>query len=514
MIKRLHPSALKVFKELRVTPMLGGHDGMRLKSEPLTSRNPHDGTEMAQIIPNCKEECKARLEQIARHSHSLWETPMPRRGEVLRQVGEALREHKHNLATVISLETGKIITESLGEVQEFIDMCDFACGLSRQIGGLVLPSERKSHSIMEYWHPLGIVGVISAFNFPAAVFGWNFCLSFLCGNATIWKAAPSTPLTTYALTELIREVLRKNHISEHAFDTFYGGKEIGQLLVSDKSVSLLSFTGSTEVGREVGVEVQRRFGKSLLELGGNNAVIVSKEADLQLALKACAFSAVGTAGQRCTSLRRLFIHEDHYENFKRNLVGLYENFKIGDPMDPASHIGPLHSQSSVESFLYTLEKIQAQGGKIITGGDRLSNFPGGNYVRPTIVEISHESEIVKTESFSPILYLFKFKTLDEAIRMANNVPQGLSGSLFTQNMKEMFRFVGPLGSHTGLANINVGTSGAEIGGAFGGEKETGGGRESGSDSWKQYMRRLTCTVNFGNDLPLSQGIDFEIKLNP
>jgi aldehyde dehydrogenase family 7 protein A1 len=493
----------------------GFYDGLGSQATggQVISLNPHNNQAIA-VVKEASLEDYEKGVQLAEKAKEAWSrVPMPKRGEIVRQVGEELRKYKTELGSLIALEMGKILSEGMGEVQEFIDMCDFACGLSRKIGGKIIPSERKDHVILEQWNPLGIVGVISAFNFPNAVFGWNFCISFICGNCTIWKAASTVSLVTVATTQLIARVLERNQVPPGVLITFVApGRTVGNQMLHDKRVNLLSFTGSTNVGRGVSEAVHKRFGSTILELGGNNAVVVCDDGNLDMALKAVVFAAIGTAGQRCTSIRRLYIHESKYEDLKARLITAYKSLKIGDPLDSSSNCGPLHTKSAVKEYEEGLKVIESQGGKIIYGGKRVEGKEEGNYVYPTLVEIDPHAKQVQEELFCPVLYLFKFSCFDHAIKLNNGVPQGLSSSVFTTNMQNVFKWIGPNGSDCGLVNVNVGTSGAEIGGAFGGEKETGGGRESGSDAWKQYMRRATCTVNFGNELPLSQGIDFNPKL--
>ena len=475
--------------------------------------NPHNNTRIAYVKEASLENYETGLGLASKAREEFVKIPMPLRGEVIRQVGDELRKYKTELGALISLEMGKILSEGMGEVQEFIDMCDFACGMSRKIGGKMIPSERKDHVIIEQWNPLGIVGVISAFNFPNAVFGWNFCLSFICGNCTIWKAASTVGLITIATTIIIDRVLKRNSIPAGVLVSMVGpGKTVGNRLLHDKRVQLISFTGSTNIGRTVSEIVHKRFGSTILELGGNNAVVICEDGDVEMALKAIVFAAIGTAGQRCTSIRRLYIHESKYDQVKDRLIQAYKSLKIGNPLDPNNVCGPVHTKNSVKEYQEGLVTIKSQGGKVLFGGELVNNGLGGNYVQPTLVEIEPHAKIVQEELFVPILYLFKFKCFDEAIALNNGVPQGLSSAVFTLDMKKVFKWIGPLGSDCGLVNVNVSTSGAEIGGAFGGEKETGGGRESGSDSWKQYMRRATCTINFGNEMPLSQGVDFNPKL--
>lgn len=434
-------------------------------------------------------------------------TPAPKRGEVIRLIGEAIRHKKESLAKLISLEMGKIYKEALGEVQEFIDVCDFATGLSRTIAGLTIPSERPGHFMMELWHPLGIIGTITAFNFPLAVCGWNAAIALICGNCQIWKGATTTSLISIATTKLVAKVLAENNINGAVFSMICGsGAAIGELFINDKRLSLVSFTGSTEIGKRISSVVHSRFGRTILELGGNNAIIVMDDADLDLALRSILFACIGTCGQRCTTTRRLVLHEKIYDQLLPRLVAAYKQVKIGSPLDDSSLCGPLHTKNSVRDYVDGIKRIEADGGKVIIGGKQI---PGdGNFVEPTIVEIRHDAEIVKEEIFAPILHVMKCTSLEDAIKINNEVPQGLSSSMFTNNQANIFTWTGPRGSDCGIANVNIPTSGAEIGGAFGGEKETGGGRESGSDSWKQYMRRVTCTINYSKNLPLAQGINF------
>ena len=434
-------------------------------------------------------------------------TPAPVRGEIVRQVGEAFRKKKEPLGLLISLEMGKIKSEGLGEVQEYIDICDFATGLSRTLEGKVLPSERPGHFMMEMWNPLGLVGCITAFNFPVAVAGWNAALALICGDLMVWKPAPTTNLCAIAVQKIINEVFDKfGFKSIHTLCA--GGIDVGSTMVNDKRLPLISFTGSTAVGRSIGVDVAKRFGRSILELGGNNAAIIMDDADLDLALKACVFACVGTAGQRCTTMRRIFLHESVYDKFIEKMIAAYKTIKSGNPLEEGVILGPLHTKAAVQMYQDGLAAIQKQGGKVLQGGKVI---PGeGNYVEPTIVEIKHDAEIVRHEIFAPITYVMKFNSIDEAIQYNNEVPQGLTSTIFTKNLQNYFNWVGPAGSDCGIVNCNIGTSGAEIGGAFGGDKETGGGRESGSDSWKQYMRRSTCTVNYSNYLALAQGVQFKL----
>jgi len=434
--------------------------------------------------------------------------PAPVRGELVRQMGDALREKKDALGSLVSLEMGKIKQEGDGEVQEMIDIADFAVGQSRMLYGKTMHSERPDHRMYEQWHPLGPVGVISAFNFPVAVWAWNAFIAAICGNTTIWKPSSSTPLTAIAVQNICNEVMRKNNYSG-IFSLIIGsGSTVGEKLISDKRVPLISFTGSTHMGRHVSKTVATRFGKCILELGGNNAMIIDKSATLSLAVPAIVFGAVGTAGQRCTSTRRVIAHENIYDVLKNKLVSAYGQVKIGNPLDSTTLMGPLIDRKSIEVYEEAIHKIKELGGNILCGGSRINE--DGNFVSPTIAEVQNEWDIVQDETFAPILYLMKFKTIKDALDMHNDVPQGLSSSIFTNDIKNAEYFLSNRGSDCGIANVNIGTSGAEIGGAFGGEKETGGGRESGSDSWKQYMRRQTNTINWSSDLPLAQGIEFNL----
>lgn len=472
----------------------------------ITSYNPSTGNPIATIIGATKEDYEKCIESTIKAQKEWKSIPAPQRGEILRQFGDECRRLKEPLGKLISLEMGKILPEGLGEVQEVIDICDYAVGLSRMINGSVLPSERKDHVLMEVWNPLGTIGIITAFNFPMAVFGWNAAISLVCGNTQIWKGASTTSLCTIALTKVLESVLRKNGVNPAVSSTILGpGSTIGDLLVNDKRISLISFTGSTEIGRGVSTKVHSRFGRTILELGGNNAIIVMDDADLDLVIPATFFAAVGTCGQRCTTCRRLIVHEKVYDEVVNRLKKAYAQLKIGNPLEEGVLCGPLHTESSVKTFVEGIKTIQEQGGKILCGGKQIK----GNFVEPTMVEIDRSAPIIKEELFVPILYVIKAKDLDDAIEINNSVPQGLSSSLFTNNQKSVFKWIGPEGSDCGIINVNAPSNGAEIGGAFGGEKETGGGRESGSDSWKQYMRRGTVTINYGKDLPLAQGIKFE-----
>uniref|UniRef100_A0A915CHL6 aldehyde dehydrogenase (NAD(+)) n=2 Tax=Parascaris univalens TaxID=6257 RepID=A0A915CHL6_PARUN len=468
-----------------------------------------------EIIANVKTATAEDYERVikaARDAYEFWaDIPAPRRGHIVRQIGDALRGQQENLGKLVSLEMGKIIAEGVGEVQEYVDICDYAVGLSRCFAGQILPSERPGHVLLEQWNPLGVVGVISAFNFPCAVYGWNNALALVCGNAVVWKPAPSTPLTAIAITKLIEKVLKANNVPGGLCSLVTGDGNVGQSLVKDKRVNLVSFTGSTAVGKIVGQQVQARFGKFLLELGGNNAIIVNEDADLDMVVPATVFAAVGTAGQRCTTTRRIIVHEKVYDDLVKRLKKAYSQLesRIGDPLDSNTLIGPMHSPQAVMHYKAAISEAIVQGGKVEFGG-RVLEERKGNYVMPTIVTgLENSAEVVQRETFAPILYVIKVAGLDEAIKVNNAVSQGLSSSLFTRDVRNVFKWIGPKGSDCGIVNVNIPTSGAEIGGAFGGEKETGGGRESGSDSWKQYMRRSTCTINYSDALPLAQGIKFE-----
>ena len=474
--------------------------------------NPTDGSVLARVQASSQADYDLIVER-AQAAFKVWRTtPAPRRGEAIRLCADALRAHKDALGSLVALEMGKSKPEGDGEVQEMIDIGEFAVGLSRQLYGLTMHSERPGHRMYEQWQPLGLVGIISAFNFPVAVWAWNSFVAAVCGDISIWKPSPKTPLSAIASMKICNEALRKGGFP----DLFYlfndAGSELASAFVDDRRIALVSFTGSTKVGRAVGERVARRMGRSLLELGGNNAIIVDATADLKLAIPAIVFGAVGTAGQRCTTTRRLFVHESIYEDVLGKLKTAYAQVesRIGDPTDPANLMGPLNSRDAVDAFLDAIEKAKAAGGTIESGGAAVSDRKG-NFVLPTLVTgLSNDAEIVQHETFAPILYVMKFGTLDEAIELQNAVPQGLSSAIFTTNLKAAEAFLAASGSDCGIANVNIGTSGAEIGGAFGGEKETGGGRESGSDAWKAYMRRQTNTINYSDALPLAQGIKFDL----
>ncbi|MEZ4772257.1 MAG: aldehyde dehydrogenase family protein [Bacteroidia bacterium] len=471
-----------------------------------------------ELLANVSYADAEQYEQVmetAQEAFKIWrEMPAPQRGEIVRQIGGKLREYKEPLGKLVSLEMGKIYQEGLGEVQEMIDICDFAVGLSRQLYGLTMQSERKHHRMYEQWHPLGVIGIISAFNFPVAVWAWNSMIAAVCGNVSVWKPSEKTPLTGIACMNIISGVLKDNNLPEGIFNLVIGDREIGQAMASDHRIPLISATGSTRMGKIVAETVGKRLGKTLLELGGNNAIIISRHANLKLAIPAIVFGAVGTCGQRCTSTRRLIIDEEIYDTFKEKLINAYHSLesRIGHPLSPKTLIGPLIDTQAVEGMMLSLREIQAEGGKLVFGGKVLEGegFETGTYVMPAIVEAENHYKTVQKETFAPILYLMKYSGLEDAVAQNNAVPQGLSSAIFTENMKESERFLSLMGSDCGIANVNIGTSGAEIGGAFGGEKETGGGRESGSDAWRAYMRRQTNTINWSDELPLAQGIKFDI----
>ena len=474
----------------------------------IESYNPGNA-ELISSVYQCDTEDYEYVVQQSLEAFKEWrKVPAPERGQLVRQMGDALRDYKDPLGSLVSLEMGKIKQEGDGEVQEMIDIADFSVGQSRMLYGKTMHSERKDHRMYEQWHPLGITGVISSFNFPVAVWSWNAFIAAICGNTTLWKPSSSTPLCAVAVQNICNEVLSFND-APNIFSVVIGrGSTIGETLINDPRVPLVSFTGSTKMGRHVSETVSKRFGKTILELGGNNCIIVDETADMEMVVPAVVFGAVGTAGQRCTSTRRVIIHSSRYEELKELLVNAYKQVIIGDPLHNGTLMGPLVNGSAVQDYTHAIERAKTSGGKILYGG--AANEGKGHYVTPTIIEAENDWDIVQEETFAPILYLMTFDTLDEAIHMHNDVPQGLSSAMFTLNVRHAEHFLSSIGSDCGIANINIGTSGAEIGGAFGGEKETGGGRESGSDSWKQYMRRQTNTINWGTDLPLAQGIEFDI----
>jgi aldehyde dehydrogenase (NAD+) len=512
-ISRTHISP--VLKDLGIEPentgVSTGTQWLEGSGKWIESYSPVDGSLIARV--KCAGEFDYELVvKKAEEAFKVWRTiPAPKRGEIVRQMGDALREKKQALGQLVSYEMGKSLQEGLGEVQEMIDICDFAVGLSRQLYGLTMHSERPNHRMYEQWHPLGIVGIISAFNFPVAVWSWNSMIAWVCGDVCIWKPSSKVPLCAIACQNIISDVLKRNSVPEGVSNLVVGNAS-GDLLNNDKRVPLVSFTGSTRIGRHVSKTVAERFGKTILELGGNNAIIVTPDADLKMVLVGSVFGAVGTAGQRCTSTRRLIIHESIYDKVCEVLKGAYSQIRIGNPLDQQNHVGPLIDKGAVADYLKAIEKARAEGGKVLVEGGVVEGeaYESGCYVKPCIIEAENHFEIVQEETFAPILYLIKYKTIEEAIAKQNAVPQGLSSSIFTTNMREMELFLSASGSDCGIANVNIGTSGAEIGGAFGGEKETGGGRESGSDAWKAYMRRQTNTINYGVELPLAQGIQFDL----
>jgi aldehyde dehydrogenase (NAD+) len=486
-----------------------GPDGwlMDSKGKELVSYNPTTGEALAKVV-QATPETYEKVASTAQEAFLKWRmVPAPKRGDVVRDLGNALRELKEPLGDLVTVEMGKIRAEGHGEVQEMIDICDMAVGQSRMLYGLSMHSERPAHRMYEQWHPLGIVGLITAFNFPVAVWSWNSALAAVCGDTVIWKPSSYTPLTAIAVTHITNKVLADHGLSG-IFNLVIGsGRDVGELMLNDKNVPLISFTGSTKVGIHVSEAVARRFGRTILELGGNNGIIVSAKADLDMATRAILFGAVGTAGQRCTSTRRIIMEKPIAENLTTRLVNAYKQVRIGDPLDPDTLMGPLVVNTSVEEMMDAIQQAVVDGGEVVTGG-RMVPEHGPNFVEPAIIKMPAQTEIVKTETFAPILYLLEYETIEEAIRIHNDVPQGLSSALFTDSLREAEAFLSAAGSDCGIANINIGTSGAEIGGAFGGEKETGGGRESGSDAWKTYMRRQTNTINWSKELPLAQGIKF------
>ncbi|MGE3181871.1 MAG: aldehyde dehydrogenase family protein [Phycisphaerae bacterium] len=508
----------------------GFHGEWIASGETYDISSPCDGKRLA-TVRNCTADEYDKVAARAQEAFEHWRmVPAPQRGEVVRQLGNALRDVKHELGMLVTTEMGKIVAEGEGEVQEMIDICDFAVGLSRQLYGLTMHSERPRHRMYEQWHPLGVVGIISAFNFPVAVWSWNSALAAVCGDATIWKPHPGTPLTAIACIKIAEKVCRDNDVDPAIFSMVLGMNEtVGEALINDDRIPLVSATGSCRMGRHVGTAVAKRMGRSLLELGGNNALIVTKHADLDMATRAIVFGAVGTAGQRCTSTRRVIVHRDVQEELTNRIIAAYKTVPIGDPRKEGTLMGPVFNEQAVQNMQTAIQRVQEEGGKILYGGDKLAgeNYPGGRYVTPCIATAENHYNIVQEETFAPILYIIPYggaktpaqnrgitpttdleRDMLEAIALHNNVPQGLSSAIFTQNVIESEMFLSHVGSDCGIANVNIGTSGAEIGGAFGGEKETGGGRESGSDAWKAYMRRQTNTLNWGTELPLAQGIKF------
>jgi aldehyde dehydrogenase (NAD+) len=494
----------------------GGHIGQQtLGNDPndIVSKSPVDGSTIASVKPVTASDYHKIIEQSQEAFLSWRMMPAPKRGEVVRQLGDQLRIHKEALGILVSYEMGKSLQEGLGEVQEMIDICEFAVGLSRQLYGLTMHSERPGHRMYEQYHPLGIVGIISAFNFPVAVWSWNAALAWVCGDVCVWKPSEKTPITALACQYITNQVFKANNVPDGVSSLVIGGAEIGKLMAEDERVPLVSATGSTRMGKSVGAAVGARLGRSLLELGGNNAIIITPTADLKMVVPGAVFGAVGTAGQRCTSTRRLIIHESVYDKVKVALKNAYGQLSIGNPLDQSNHVGPLIDQAAVAAYEEAISKAIAEGGKVVVEGGVLSGagYETGCYVKPCIIEAENHFAIVQHETFAPILYLMKYSgDIRNAIALQNGVPQGLSSAIMTNDLKESEAFLSHAGSDCGIANVNIGTSGAEIGGAFGGEKETGGGRESGSDSWKIYMRRQTNTINYSDSLPLAQGIKFDL----
>ena len=481
-------------------------------NEVIQSYSPVDGKLIGSLTETSKEEYEAVIAE-AKKAYKVWaKMPAPQRGDIVRQYGEILREYKEPLGQLVSYEMGKSLQEGYGEVQEMIDICDFAVGLSRQLYGLTMHSERPDHRMYEQWHPLGVVGIISAFNFPVAVWSWNAMIAMVCGDVCVWKPSEKSPLCGVACQLLLQKVLKKNNLPEGISCLINGDYKVGEWLTNDTRVPLVSATGSTRMGKIVASTVAGRLGRTILELGGNNAIIVTPNANLEMVLVGAVFGAVGTCGQRCTSTRRLIIHDSIYDKVKEQLASAYKQLKIGNPLDAANHVGPLIDKDAVQMYLNSIERLKAEGGNMLVNGGVLEGegYESGCYVKPCIAEAENHFEIVQHETFAPILYIMKYSDLDEAIAMQNDVPQGLSSAIMTDSLREAEQFLSVLGSDCGIANVNIGTSGAEIGGAFGGEKETGGGRESGSDAWKGYMRRQTNTINYGTKLPLAQGIKFNL----
>ena len=470
--------------------------------------SPIDATEIATVKHTTRQEYEAKVFNVKQAQRDWRTIPAPQRGEVIRLFGEELRKYKNELGRLVTIENGKIFQEGLGEVQEMIDICDFAVGLSRQLYGLTMPSERPGHRMQEMWNPLGVVGVVSAFNFPVAVWSWNFAIATVCGNTTLWKPSPKTPLVSFACEAIFKKAVERSGISqaESILELVIGANEHAEWLADDKHINLVSLTGSTAMGQALGKRVTERFGRVLMELGGNNAMIVTPNADMDLAIRAILFSAVGTAGQRCTTLRRVIAHRSIHEKLVKDLKKYYAKITVGDPLDKNTLVGPLVSEQAYENMKDTMSQCEQQGIGVVTGGTRIER--DGVYVTPALVELNKAEEITKTETFAPLLYIIPYDELAEAVAINNNVPQGLSSCIFTKDLQEAELFIGANGSDCGIVNVNIGPSGAEIGGAFGGEKHTGGGRESGSDAWKQYMRRSTVTINYGKSLPLAQGIKF------
>lgn len=477
----------------------------------IESFSPVDGKLIGKVTTTTADEY-ARVMTAAEAAFKVWRlVPAPKRGEIVRQYGEALRQHKTALGTLVSYEMGKSLQEGLGEVQEMIDICDFAVGLSRQLYGLTMHSERPVHRMYEQWHPLGVVGIISAFNFPVAVWAWNAMLAMVCGDVCVWKGSEKTPLCAVACQNILAKILKINELPEGISSVVTGNYIVGEWLTKDTRIPLISATGSTRMGKIVAQAIGERLGRHILELGGNNAIIVTPSANMQVTLTSVVFGAVGTAGQRCTSTRRLIVHESVYAEVAQKLKNAYGQLRIGNPLDQHNHVGPLIDHDAVKNYLSAIEQAKAAGGRVLVEGGVLSgaDFASGCYVKPCIIEVDEQYAVVQHETFAPILYIMKYKSLDEALALQNGVPQGLSSAIMTDSLREAEQFLSTAGSDCGIANVNIGTSGAEIGGAFGGEKETGGGRESGSDSWKAYMRRQTNTINYSTSVPLAQGIKFD-----
>ena len=509
---------IDIKKSLELLGITKTNNGTSIGSESfgagkrIDSLSPVDGSVIGSVTQTTSEEYEKVL-QAASSAFKGWRLkPAPLRGEIVRQYGEKLRRYKQPLGELVSYEMGKSLQEGLGEVQEMIDICDFAVGLSRQLHGLTMHSERPGHRMYEQYHPLGVVGIISAFNFPVAVWNWNSALAWICGDTCVWKASEKAPLCGVACQNIWNEVAKENNLPDGISCIINGDYTVGEMMTSDDRLPLISATGSTRMGRIVGSEVAKRFGKSLLELGGNNAIIITPEADLEITIIGALFGAVGTCGQRCTSTRRLIIHESIYDKVKNKLASAYTQLRIGNPLDENNHVGPLIDKMAVEMYLSAIEKAKSEGGKVLVEGGVLkgNGYESGCYVKPVIIEAENHYEIVQEETFAPILYLMKYTDLEEAIEIQNGVKQGLSSAIMTNNLREAEKFLSTAGSDCGIANVNIGTSGAEIGGAFGGDKETGGGRESGSDAWKIYMRRQTNTINYTSELPLAQGIKFDL----
>lgn len=489
-----------------------GQNALKNSARSLRSHSPVDGALVGSVTITTAEQYEQVI-AAAQEAFRYWrEVPAPKRGEIVRQFGDVLRQYKDPLGRLVSYEMGKSLQEGWGEVQEMIDICDFAVGLSRQLYGLTMHSERPRHRMYEQWHPLGPVGIITAFNFPVAVWSWNACIAWVCGDVCIWKPSEKAPMCSIACQYLFQKVLKTNNLPEGISCIINGDYRVGEFMTKDYRVPLISATGSTRMGRIVGRTVAERLGRSLLELGGNNAIIVTPSADLKVVLIGVVFGAVGTAGQRCTTTRRLIVHESIYETVKETLARAYAQLRIGNPLEPSNHVGPLIDLQAVENYLNALAEVKKAGGKMVVEGGVLSGpgYESGCYVKPCIAEVENHWDIVQRETFAPILYLIKYRTLEEAIALQNGVPQGLSSAIMTNNLREAEAFLSVAGSDCGIANVNIGTSGAEIGGAFGGEKETGGGRESGSDAWKAYMRRQTNTINYSDSVPLAQGIKFDL----